>query len=176
MRGHSLTILLVTAVFCLLFAVFNYLADPYLIHRWDKVSDERLSRIDHFNLMRFTKPWHVEHSQPTALVVGSSRTGRIAPDHARWDSERAYNLSMPGMTIRELRRFVEHAHANGPLSKLMIGVDYEALVRPLPPVRTGFVDQRVGVFLGVPLGLWGRVVGLSFRRLRLVLRFDSRVL
>jgi hypothetical protein len=124
-------------------AVFNYVADPYVLFGFAEADSSRLSRIDQFNHMRITKPWYMRQVKATAVVVGSSRSARVHPEHPAWASEVGYNLAAPGMTIQENLRFIQHAHAIQPLSKVMIGLDYEAYIRPAPDTRKGFVDLRM---------------------------------
>lgn len=124
-------------------ALFNYIVDPYVLFDYENSDADRLSRIDQFNYLRITKPWYVRVLQPTAVVVGSSRSARVQPQHPSWDSQKGYNLAAPGMTIHEIDRFIQHAHAIQPLSKLMIGLDYEAFIRPVPATRPGFEERRM---------------------------------
>jgi hypothetical protein len=93
--------------------------------------------------MRLYKPKHVGSLKPEAIILGSSRTGTIRPQHPAWDDLVAYNLSVPGMTITELSTLVKHAHAIQPLSKLMIGLDFQAVISPLPVYRAGFEPARL---------------------------------
>ena len=123
--------------------LFNYCADPYALFDYRHSDSERLSRIDQFNHMRVTKPWYMREIEATAVVVGSSRSARLHPRHPSWSDEKGYNLAVPGMTIQESFRFIQHAHAIQPLSKLMVGLDYEAFIRPVPLTRPGFEGGRM---------------------------------
>ena len=110
-------------------------------HRGEGIAT--LNRIDQFYNMRLYKPPHITSLKPEAIIIGSSRTGTMRPRHPSWDGLAAYNLSIPGMTLSELTALVKHAQANGPLDKLMIGLDYQALVTPVPVYRTGFAPERL---------------------------------
>ena len=138
---------LVLGLIALLFiggaGLFNYYADPYAFFDYKNTDSARLSRIDQFNHMRVTKPWYMREIKATAVVVGSSRSARLHPRHRAWADEKGYNLAVPGMTIHENFRFIQHAHAIEPLSKLMIGLDYEAFIRPAPVTRAGFEGRRM---------------------------------
>lgn len=137
--GLLLVALLITGAV----GAFNYLVDPYALFRFGEVDSDRLSRIDQFNHMRVTKPWYLQQVKPSAVVVGSSRSARLHPEHAAWDGDTGYNMAVPGMTISEINQFVRHAHAVRPLSKVMIGLDYEAFIRPVPVTRPGFEPARM---------------------------------
>ncbi len=113
-----------TLGFCLTVALFNYRVDPYGIYHYKERMTDRLSRIDQFLHLRLTKPWHIVQTKPTAVVVGTSRSATVHPQHPTWPQSGSYNLSIPGLTVYEMLRFIEHAQANGPLSKLMIGLGF----------------------------------------------------
>lgn len=120
----------------------NYLVDPFLLYHHRDGGDAMLGRIDQFYNMRLYKPYHVRRLKPQAVIVGTSRSGSIRPRHARWEGLRTYNFAMPGMTIYEIDRLVKHAQAVQRLDKLLIGLDYHALVRAAPKYRPGFESDR----------------------------------
>lgn len=142
-RKYPVTLVGVALVLSVCVAAFNYFTDPYVLFGFADADASRLSRIDQFNHMRITKPWYMKQIKATAVIVGSSRSARLHPDHPSWDSEVGYNLAAPGMTIQENLRFIQHAHAIQPLSRVMIGLDYEAYIRPMPVTRKGFADRRM---------------------------------
>jgi hypothetical protein len=123
--------------------VFNYKVDPYLLFGFKAADSDRLSRIDQFNHMRITKPWYLREVKPTAVIVGSSRSARIQPQHESWVGENGFNMAVPGMTPEEILRFLQYAQSINALSKVMIGLDYEAFIRPSPVVRPGYEDDRM---------------------------------
>lgn len=142
-KTYSLVLCLVTIVLTASIAVFNYVTDPYLLFGLSTADAQRLSRIDQFNHMRVTKPAYMREVKATAVIVGSSRSARLHPEHAAWTNEKGYNLAAPGMTPQEILGFIQHAHAIQPLSKVMIGLDYEAFIRSTPVVRQGFEINRM---------------------------------
>jgi hypothetical protein len=135
--------LFLTLALCSAVAAFNYIVDPYSIYRFSSADSDRLSRVEQFYQMRISKPWQVAQLKPTAVVVGTSRSAGIHPEHPSWAGQQSFNLSVPGMTPYELLRFIEHAQANGPLDKLMIGLDFEAFINPDPHTRPGFAELRM---------------------------------
>jgi hypothetical protein len=140
---YALVLGLVTILLTGSIGVFNYSTDPYLLFGFDKANADQLSRIDQFNHMRVTKPWYMKEVKATAVIVGSSRSARLHPEHTSWVNDRGYNLAAPGMTPQEILSFIQHAHAIEPLSKVMIGLDYEAFIRSTPVVRQGFEPGRM---------------------------------
>ena len=127
--------LFLTLALCSAVAAFNYFVDPYSIYHFESADSDRLSRVEQFYQMRISKPWQVAQVKPTAVVIGTSRSAGIHPRHPSWDGQQSFNLSVPCMTPYELLRFIEHAQANGPLNKLMIGLDFEAFINPDPHTR-----------------------------------------
>lgn len=122
---------------------FNFFVDPLLLFHHKGAGSDTLSRIEQFHNMRLYKPLHVNEKKPDAIIIGTSRSGTIRTRHPAWQGLEAYNLSMPGMTIYELSRSVQHAQANQPLQKLMIGLDYSAIISPEPLYRSGFEPARM---------------------------------
>ena len=116
--------------------------DPYAIYHYKGAAPEKISRIDQFYYMRITKPWRMRQASPKEVVIGTSRTARVSPKTV-WDKKNSYNLSVPGMTMYEMSRFIEHANANEHLNKLMIGLDFEAFISPVPRVQSGFNERRL---------------------------------
>ena len=123
--------------------LFNIWADPYNIYRFGSADMQRMSRIDQGMTMRLSKPWQVHQRNAAAAVIGSSRSGSMSPQHALWLDKQPFNLSMPGLTLYEMLRTIEHAHANGPLSDLVIGLEYETFIAGDYKAGIGFSEKRL---------------------------------
>ncbi len=157
MKRYLLIITTLTLGICLTVGLFNYRVDPFGVYQFKQANADSLSRIDQFYHMRITKPWHVLQAKPTAIVVGTSRSATVIPQHPTWAPHRSYNLSVPGLTVYEMYRFIEHAQASSPLNKLMIGLDFEAFILPEPQTRTSFEESRMArsaADLASPRFLW----------------------
>ena len=142
MTRYLLYIIFFTSGICGAVAWFNYQVDPYVMYHYADASDERLNRTNQFWSFRVTKPWHMLTLKPTSIVLGTSRTAVIRPS-AFWPKESSYNLSVPGMTVYEMERFIELAQATGPLKSLLIGVDFEAFIRNENKTAKGFEEARM---------------------------------
>ena len=142
MKSYLLITAVVSLSVCFSVGLFNYVIDPYAIYHYKGAGPEKISRIDQFSYMRITKPWRVRQASPKEVVIGTSRTARVSPKTV-WDKKNSYNLSVPGMTVYEMSRFIEHANANEHLNKLMIGLDFEAFISPVPRVQSGFKERRL---------------------------------
>lgn len=123
MKLYLLTTAVISLGVCLTVGLFNYVIDPYAIYHYKGAAPEKISRIDQVFYMRITKPWQVRQASPTEVVIGTSRAARVSSQTV-WDKKDSHNLSVPGMTVYEMSRFIEHANANEHLSKLMIGLDF----------------------------------------------------
>ncbi len=143
MKRYVLTLLASCLAVLGLAGLFNYLVDPYLLFHHRDGDAKVFSRIDQFWNMRGYKPYHVMHKAPKNLVIGTSRSAAIWPETARWKAGESYNFAIPGMTLFELSRSVQHAHAVQPLSELVVGIDYQAVVRSSTRYRFGFEPDRL---------------------------------
>ncbi|MEH6592215.1 MAG: hypothetical protein V7746_18270 [Halioglobus sp.] len=124
-------------------ALFNYWVDPYAIYRYESADTDRISRLNQTFNMRMSKPWQVAQVNPSSLVIGSSRAGTVPPSHELWAGEESYNLSMPGLTLYEMLRLIQHVNANGELARLAIGLEYETFITGEPRVGLGFEEGRL---------------------------------
>ncbi|MEP4146709.1 MAG: hypothetical protein ABJL54_05770 [Halioglobus sp.] len=123
-------------------AAVNYRVDPMQLFHLASSSAKTLSRVEQFPNMRMYKPLHMSQQPANALIIGSSRTGGFSPTDTGWKDVDAYNASLPGMTIQEMNHFLRYAHALRPVKELLLGIDYERIVSPLPRSRPGFVAAR----------------------------------
>jgi hypothetical protein len=128
----------------LVVVLFNAWVDPYAIYRYRSADALRMSRFPLVLMMRVSKPWQVVQARPTTAIIGSSRSAAIRPGSGRWDDSASMNLSMPGITLYEMRRMIEHAHAHGPLSELVIGLEYETFITGDYKTGLGFAEGRMG--------------------------------
>jgi hypothetical protein len=122
---------------------FNLWVDPYAIYRFDTADSARIGRINQIYQMRVSKPWQVRRLKPSALIIGSSRSASIRPQHAQWDDNKAFNLSMPGLTLYEMQRLIQHAHVQGNLRKLVIGLEHETFTTNDYTTGIGFAEGRL---------------------------------
>lgn len=124
-------------------AGFNIWADPCNIYRFGSADAARMSRINQGMSMRLSKPWQVFQANATAAVIGSSRGGSISPSHPSWQNKVSFNLSMAGLTLYEMLRTIKHAQAQGPLSDLVIGIEYETFISGDYKTGIGFSEERL---------------------------------
>jgi hypothetical protein len=143
LKRYILVSTILAIALCVAVALFNYRVDPWGVYHYEGATDDGLGRIDLLYHLRLIKPWLVVQARPTAVIAGTSRSATVDPRHAAWPNNHSYNLSIPGQTVYEMLRFIEHAQANGPLDKLTIALDFEAFILPEPRVRLDFKEARL---------------------------------
>jgi hypothetical protein len=122
-RTYVLSSAALAAFMTLALIVFCFLVDPYELY--PSITASRPSgQADLFYHLRLHKPYAIESRKPQHLIVGSSRSARLPPAVMASTPEQAYNASLPGVTLREMRLMVEHAQSVRPLQSLVVGVDY----------------------------------------------------
>lgn len=73
---------------------------------------------------RLFKPFAVVRHRPEVVLIGSSRSNHaLDPAHAAFAGRRAYNLSLSGTSVAEMRAMFEHALAQGALRTAVIELD-----------------------------------------------------
>ena len=101
-------------------ASLTYITDPYdLYPPLPGLSSGKTT--DLFYHLRLHKPYAMRRTPADHLIVGSSRSARLPPQ--KTDAS-GYNASLPGVSLREMRRLVEHAHVIKPLQSVLVGLDY----------------------------------------------------
>lgn len=139
--GYALTALgvLVGVAVCVVF--FTFRVDPYRLYTNGPPGiNQRVG--DLFYHLRLHKPYAIERIQPKVLVAGSSRSASLAPRDGDLTGLNGYNASLPGASMREVRRIIEHAHAVSRLDRLVIGLDYYMFDSPTAGSEELLVEGR----------------------------------
>ena len=97
---------------------------------------------DLFYYLRLHKPYAIRRVKPDHLIVGSSRSARLAPAELEAGGGVAYNAALPGASLEEVQRVIEHAHAQGGLRTVLFGVDYLMFANAPVLDPNVFVDAR----------------------------------
>ncbi len=131
-------------------ALVNLRVDPYNMYTAPQRSSQQMSRLEQFPHMRLAKPWTMRRLAPEALILGSSRSGKLPPTTRAWQGLVAYNAAVPGMTSREMLGFLQHGLAQGRLTRLTLGLDFASAIDRQPQTRPGFVAARMMAPPGTP--------------------------
>lgn len=134
---------------------FNWLVDPYDIFGNDGWAGVNARKID--DNFRFSKAYVITRGGFDAVILGTSRGMRVNPEHPGFDGYRAYNASMPGSTIYENLRFLQHAQGAQPLRRAVIGLDYFSFAAARP-WQAGFEEGRLTLDIhGRPVPFYKRL-------------------
>lgn len=118
--GSLLGVLLLALV---LTAIANRLIDPYGVFSSHTIEGFNSARI--VDNVRIYKTHQIRKGKYDGVVLGSSRTDSgILPIPGLWGTDQVYNLSMPGATIQEIYRNLQHAHMTGNIQTALIGFDF----------------------------------------------------
>ncbi len=112
---------LVFLAISLLIIAFNFISNPFKIYP-DLNGFGPQRNADLFWYARLHKPYRVASLKPSHLIAGSSRAARLPPELL---AGKGYNLALPGATLFEVRRNIEHAHAHQDLQQIVIMLDFE---------------------------------------------------
>ena len=121
--------------------VFNYRVDPYQLYSGEWSREE--PQIDLFWHLRLHKPYQIERLSPDALILGSSVSGRLEPSLVYPVGQAGYNASLPGVTMFEARRMLEHAAANNAVSSVVLSLEYYMFQEGGETVQPGYADHRL---------------------------------
>lgn len=139
-KRYLLTATLVLALLSIVLVVGSYRLDPFSLY--EENMDNQAS-IDLFWHIRLHKPYRMHTAKAKHQIFGSSRSGRLAPEILTADGTSSYNASLPGGTLYEIQRMLEHAHSIEPLSNVVIGLDYFMFRDDRPKFLPGFEDARL---------------------------------
>lgn len=120
----------------------NYRADPYALFHGAAADNGRDHRDLFFNL-RLHKPYAMTARRPRALLLGSSTLGPFKPELVFGDRIPAYNAALPGATLLEMRRMLEHAQALAPVDQVIIGLEFYQFRAGKRPAMPGFAEHRL---------------------------------
>ena len=121
-RNYSITVLAAAVLASICIIAFTYTMDPYRMYPEVPGLSPGTS-VDLLLVMRLQAPYAVEHVRPDVLITGNSRSATFPPELLAQGNEASYNASLPGASLQEVRRMVEHAHAINPLKQLFLGLD-----------------------------------------------------
>jgi hypothetical protein len=96
---------------------------------------------DRFFYLRLHKPYALEDIEADYLIIGSSRSARMNPAALASRGAVAYNASLPGVSLFEMARILEHGNTIKPLTAVILELDYYMF--RADHVFTRFEDDRL---------------------------------
>ena len=143
MRSPFLVSLIATVLLLTVLAIAYALReDPYGIYGATGDPGE-VSRVDLFWHTRLYKPYRLRAEDAEHLFIGSSRTGRLVPGDTWPGQQTSYNGALPGITLYEMLRVLQHAQANAPLQSVVLGLEYYMFRNDKEQDMPGFADARL---------------------------------
>jgi hypothetical protein len=121
---------LITTCLLVLFsaAVFNYIIDPYNIFQPVKLAGINTSKPATSNRTGFSKSYMSENFKAKTLVLGTSKfdigidpESEILPPNIR----PAFNFAVPGASVYQQYRYLQHASANQMPELVIMSLDFE---------------------------------------------------
>jgi hypothetical protein len=104
----------------------NWLIDPYDIHDVPRIEGFNARKPEFANHLRMIKAHAVRLKRPQSVLLGTSRAEfGLDPDHPALtaDGSQSYNLGIVGANMYETMRYLQHAHAAGPLVRAVLALD-----------------------------------------------------
>ncbi|MGO1117641.1 hypothetical protein ACTL6U_03010 [Rhodovibrionaceae bacterium A322] len=129
MRSYKsyMTTILITVIALGFFSLaVSLIIDPYGIHRLVSIEGINANKPEADTNIRLVKAYGVRLVRPNTIVLGNSRVedGFDTDLFAEVLDVNVYNLGLPGSSIFELYRYLQHAQAVKPLQRVVLAVDY----------------------------------------------------
>ncbi len=109
-------------------AIVNAVVDPYAIYGWLDATNFNTNKTQATDESRLTKPYLVERSHPTTLLLGSSRVEvGFDPKSSYWPSSMrpVFNLAIPASGPPEQLAILQHALVTTRPKYVVIGISFE---------------------------------------------------
>lgn len=104
-------------------AVFNFLVNPFGVFPMPRIAG--FNDIHNVTNTRLYKTFAVRQRNIEGLLLGSSRVEEsMNPLPEAWPGMEVYNMAMPGCSLHEMLRNLQHAQASTPLKQVIVGLDF----------------------------------------------------
>ncbi|MBU1000920.1 MAG: hypothetical protein KKE73_00155 [Proteobacteria bacterium] len=141
------------AALFLLMAAVNVVVDPLWTFGTPFVAGVNANKPIFSRFVRLGKAYIVSRLKPQVVTLGSSRVElSIGPGHFPNAGLDWYNLALSGASLYEMRRYLDHAIAQGRLQEALVGLDFYMFNTNLQP-KPGF-DESI---LAPNARAWDRV-------------------
>lgn len=126
-------------------ALLNWLVNPFSLFAPPTLPHINANKPGYIEHLRLTHAYRVAADKPDCILLGTSRAGRgLRPDNAALSQLDCYNLSLPAISMYEMRRYLQHAQAVRQLKLAIVSVDFR--VMNADPDQSGaFVEARLAV-------------------------------
>ncbi|HSC74895.1 MAG TPA: hypothetical protein VLB90_01505 [Pseudomonadales bacterium] len=104
-------------------AVFNFIVNPFGVFPAKPIPG--YTDVHFIENVRIYKNFLIKNRAIDGLMLGSSRIEEsMNPLPAAWPNMQVYNMAMPGASLHEILRNLQHANAVTPLKQGLIGLDF----------------------------------------------------
>lgn len=126
-------------------SIVNWVVNPYSLFNPPNIPRINSTKPGYVEHLRLTHAYRITTYKPDCIILGTSRAGRgLRPDHPALSDLRCYNLSLPAISMYEMRRYLQHAQATRNLKLAILSLDFRVL--NTPPDRSGaFAEARLAV-------------------------------
>lgn len=118
--------LLLVGTFCVAItgmALFNLIANPFGIFPVPPIAG--YTDVHFIENVRLYKTFLLRQRTVDGVMLGSSRVEEsMSPLPAAWPGLQAYNMAMPGCSLHEMLRNLQHANSITPVEQALIGLDF----------------------------------------------------
>ena len=128
----------------LIIGLFNFCIDPYSVFQLVNISGINELKPQKSHHMRLFHAVELTRIKPKLIFLGTSRAQRLPINHLGTKKfGTTYGLALPGASIFEMRRYLEHAIHNQPdFKSVIIGLDFFAFGSKIA-IAPGFKDDRL---------------------------------
>jgi hypothetical protein len=144
-RRYLLFAALGAAIMVLVALAINVIVDPYDVFRVVNMEGFNARKPAIENQVRFAKAYQMRALRPEAIVLGNSRVemGVDTDRRGRETGVRLFNAGLPGSTIYELHRYLQHAVAIGTVKQVVVALDIFSFNTQLPAAQNDFLESRL---------------------------------
>lgn len=126
-------------------ATLNWLVNPFSLFDPPIVQGINATKPGYVEHLRLTHAHRVASMRPDCILLGTSRAGRgLRPDHPALERFNCYNLALPAISMYEMRRYLQHAHAIKPIALAIVSIDFRVM-NTAAEHNGAFVEARLAV-------------------------------
>jgi hypothetical protein len=160
MTDHRTYIFSVLASFAMVAAAsatVSLVVDPYGVHDLVRVEGINALKPEQQSNLRLSKAYRISDLAPQVIVLGNSRvdTGFDVELAAQVAGKDIYNAGLPGSSIYELYRYLQHAQSVAPLERAVLALDVLSFNTNRQRTAPTYLEGRLNVRAdGSPTPIW----------------------
>lgn len=125
--------------------LINYIINPYAIFNPSTEKYFRLNKTVFESHTRMGKAYVVREMKPKTIILGASRTEMgLNPEHAGFQYQPVYNLSLASANVYEVYRYFQHTSNQTKLFQVILTVDFFQF-NANKPSTPDFLESRLSI-------------------------------